>query len=60
MFHNNYKLYQINFNLFSIEVEYWNEYTDRADRLIFELDQEQTDNLINLLTQLGFNDNTPE
>lgn len=60
MFHNNYKIYQINFNLYNIEIQYWNEYTDQVSYTNIDLDKEQMLKLVDFLTDIGFDDETPE
>lgn len=59
MFHNNYKIYPINFNLYSVEIEYWNEYTNEVNYTSIDLDKEQMNKLVDLLTGLDFDDHTP-
>lgn len=61
MFHDNYKIYQIDFNKYDVEIEFWNEYTDKKDNTtISSLSEEQLEKLVDFLYALGFDDNTPE
>lgn len=59
MFHNNFKIYQISFEEYNIEVEYWNEVTNKVDHTNITVNKIQLDKLVDLLTNLDFDDNTP-
>jgi hypothetical protein len=59
MFHNNFKIYQISFEEYNIEVEYWNEVTNKVDYTNITVNKIQLDKLVDLLTNLDFDDNTP-
>lgn len=60
MFHNNYRIYQINFNLYNIEIEYFDEYSEKNVTKSVDLDKEQLGVIVELLDDLGFDDRTPE
>ena len=61
MFHNNYRIYQTNFNEYGIEVEYWDFYLDKAETLnLDKLTEEGMLKIIDLLTKLDFDYRTPD
>ena len=60
MFHNNYRIYQINFNLYNIEIEYFNEYDGKTITKTIDVDKNQLATLVELLDDLGFDDRTPQ
>ena len=59
MFHNNFRVYQTNFEEYNIEVEYFNVFTDTVERRNINVNKEQMENLVGLLTDLDFDDHTP-
>lgn len=60
MFHNNYRIYQTNFNEYSIEIEYWDSYLDKAETLnLDKLTEECMLKITDLLAKLDFDDRTP-
>lgn len=59
MFHNNFKVYQIGFDQYNIEVEYWNEYSKEVNYTNFNLNREEMDKIVEMLTNLDFDDHTP-
>ena len=60
MFHDNYKIYQIDFDKYNIEIEYWNKLENKKENLNFDCDKEQLNKIVDFLYNLGFDDNTPE
>lgn len=60
MFHNNYKIYQIDFGKYNIEIEYWNELANKKENLNFDCNKEQLNKIVDFLSKLGFDDNTLE
>lgn len=60
MFHNNFRVYQTNFEEYNIEIEYFNVFTDNIERRNINVNKEQMENLVGLLTDLDFDDHTPE
>lgn len=60
MFHNNFRVYQTNFEEYNIEIEYFNVFTDTVERRNINVNKEQMENLVGLLTDLDFDDHTPE
>lgn len=61
MFHNNYKVYQIGFDEYGVEVEFWNFVSEKVETLNFnKLNEEHLNTLIDLLTKLDFDDRTPD
>lgn len=59
MFHNNFKVYQIGFDQYSVEVEYWNEYLKKVNYINFNLSKEDMGMIVEMLTNLDFDDRTP-
>lgn len=59
MFHNNFRVYQTNFEEYNIEIEYFNVFTDTVERRNINVNKEQMENLVGLLTDLDFDDHTP-
>ena len=59
MFHNNFKIYQIGFDEYNIEVEYWNEYSKEVNYTNFNLSREEMDKIVEMLVNLDFDDRTP-
>lgn len=59
MFHNNFKVYQISFEEYNIEIEYWNEVTEKVEYTNINVNKEQMDKLVNLLSNIDFDDHTP-
>ena len=59
MFHNNYKIYQTNFDRYNIEIQYWNEYTQIVVYTNIDVDKEQMIKIVDLLNGLDFDDHTP-
>ena len=59
MFHNNFKVYQIGFEEYNIEIEYWNEVTDKVEYTNINVNKDQMDKLVDLLSNLDFDDHTP-
>jgi hypothetical protein len=59
MFHNNFRVYQTNFEEYNIEIEYFNVFTDTVERRNIDVNKEQMENLVGLLTDLDFDDHTP-
>ena len=59
MFHNNYKIYQTNFDRYNIEIKYWNEFTQKVVYTNIDVDKEQMNKIVDLLNDLDFDDNTP-
>lgn len=60
MFHNNFRVYQTNFEEYNIEIEYFNVFTDTVERRNINVNKEQMENLVGLLTDLDFDDHTQE
>ena len=60
MFHDNYKIYQIDFDKYNIEIEYWNKLENKKENLNFDCNKEQLNKIVDFLYNLGFDDNTPE
>lgn len=59
MFHNNFRVYQTNFEEYNIEIEYFNVFTDTVERRNINVNKEQMENLVGLLADLDFDDHTP-
>lgn len=59
MFHNNFRVYQTNFEEYNIEIEYFNVFTDTVERRNINVNKEQMESLVGLLTDLDFDDHTP-
>lgn len=60
MFHNNYKVYQVDFDQYNIEIEYWNEYTQMVVYTNINVDKDLMNKIVDLLNGLDFDDKTPE
>lgn len=60
MFHRNYKIYQVGFDSYNIEIEYWNETSNTKETINFDCNKQQLDKLVTLLSNLDFDDRTPE
>ena len=59
MFHNNFKVYQIGFEEYNIEIEYWNEVTDKVEYTNINVNKDQMNKLVDLLSNIDFDDHTP-
>ena len=59
MFHNNFKIYQVGFEEYNIEIEYWNEITEKAERTNINVNKDQMNKLVDLLSNIDFDDHTP-
>jgi hypothetical protein len=60
MFHNNFRVYQVGVEEFNIEIEYWNERIDEVERTNLNVNRNNMEILIGILTNLGFDNRTPE
>ena len=59
MFHNNYRIYQINFNEYNIEIQYMDEHLREVYYIDINVNRNQLDKIVELLNGLDFDDNTP-
>ena len=60
MFHNNFRVYQVSVEEFNIEIEYWNERIDEVERANRNVNRNNMEILIGILTNLGFDNRTLE
>ena len=59
MFHNNYRVYKIGFEEYNIEIEYWNEITEKVECKNINVNESQMNILTDILNGLDFDDHTP-
>lgn len=60
MFHNNYRVYKIGFEEYNIEIEYWNEITEKVECKNISVNESQMNILTDILNGLDFDDHTPQ